>query len=167
MNTLQGAARAVPLRGRRVLVMGLGRFGGSVGVSRFLVEQGAQVTVTDQLGSSALQASIAALEGLPIRWRLGGHHEEDFTSADLIVVNPAVPAHRASTLRSCEPAPTLRTGKAGGAGLRIHEEASRFVPHPSCWSWPVTRGDAGARARRNARDNQCSAMQALLGVRLG
>ena len=34
-------------RGRRALVMGLGQFGGGLGVTKWLLERGAQVTVTD------------------------------------------------------------------------------------------------------------------------
>ncbi len=37
-----------------------------------------------------LSDSIAALAGLPITFKLGGHDLADFVSADLIVVNPAV-----------------------------------------------------------------------------
>lgn len=82
---------------KRVVVMGLGRFGGGVGVSRYLVERGAQVLVTDLLPADQLRESLAQLRGvrgLPIEYRLGEHREEDFTAADLIVVNPAVdPRH--------------------------------------------------------------------------
>jgi len=79
------------LKDKRVLVMGLGLFGGGAGVARFLVNHGAQVTVTDLKGEQDLQESLEALKGLPIRYRLGGHKEEDFKDADMIVVNPAVP----------------------------------------------------------------------------
>ena len=78
------------LRDKRVLVMGLGRFGGGVGVSRWLVKQGAQVTVTDMAKAEDLAASMAQLAGLPITYKLGGHDAADFTSADLVVTNPAV-----------------------------------------------------------------------------
>ena len=37
----------VNLKGQRVTVMGLGLFGGGVGAVRFLVREGAVVTVTD------------------------------------------------------------------------------------------------------------------------
>ncbi|MCP4421688.1 MAG: UDP-N-acetylmuramoyl-L-alanine--D-glutamate ligase [Chloroflexi bacterium] len=76
--------------GRRVLVMGLGRFGGGVGVSRFLRGCGAEVTVTDMATEEQLSGSVAALDALGIEFHLGGHIEEDFKTADLIVVNPAV-----------------------------------------------------------------------------
>lgn len=79
---------------RRVLVMGLGRFGGGLGVCRWLLAQGEQVTVTDLASAASLQATMNALtadERAAITWRLGEHVEADFAAADLVVVNPAVP----------------------------------------------------------------------------
>ncbi|MCE9591583.1 MAG: UDP-N-acetylmuramoyl-L-alanine--D-glutamate ligase [Planctomycetes bacterium] len=81
------------LRSKRVLVMGLGRFGGGVGVTRFLVARGASVTVTDLDPPDKLGKSVAQLAGLPVRFKLGGHDEADFASADVVVVNPAVNPH--------------------------------------------------------------------------
>lgn len=79
------------LKGRRVLVMGLGLFGGGGGVVRFLVREGAEVTVTDLRPKATLATSVRALDGLPVAFVLGGHKEWDFRNADLIVANPAVP----------------------------------------------------------------------------
>lgn len=80
------------LRGRRVTVMGLGRFGGGVGATRFLAQRGARVTVTDVADESALADSLREISDLRIeRLRLGGHAEEDFRNVDLVVASPAVP----------------------------------------------------------------------------
>jgi UDP-N-acetylmuramoylalanine--D-glutamate ligase len=76
--------------GRRVLVMGLGRFGGGIGVCRWLAKQGARVTVTDLAPTEALADSIAALEGDAVTLRLGGHDPADLNDCDLLVVSPAV-----------------------------------------------------------------------------
>ncbi len=76
--------------GQRVTVMGLGRFGGGVGVARYLVKQGADVLVTDLLTQDELADSLAQLEGLPIQYRLGEHNVSDFTTCDAVVANPAV-----------------------------------------------------------------------------
>lgn len=78
-------------RDKRVTVMGLGRFGGGVGVTRWLARQGAAVTVSDQAGREELVESISALDGLAVRLHLGGHDQSDMTGCDLLVVNPAVP----------------------------------------------------------------------------
>ena len=75
----------------RVTVMGLGSFGGGVGLTRYLVGQGATVTVTDLQRAEALAASMQALDGLPIRFVLGEHRERDFIDTDVVFVNPAVP----------------------------------------------------------------------------
>jgi len=76
--------------GRRVVVMGLGRFGGGIGVTRWLARQGAQVIVTDQASAADLAESVAALDGLDVSLRLGGHDDHDLQGADLLVVSPAV-----------------------------------------------------------------------------
>src|SRR5229473_3805499 len=74
----------------RATVMGLGSFGGGVGLTRYLAHQGAHVTVTDLQGAEALTASLEALRGLPIRFVLGGHQERDFRETAVMSVNPAV-----------------------------------------------------------------------------
>ena len=80
--------------GQRVTVMGLGRFGGGVGVTRFLAERGADVLVTDTLPPEELRDSVAQLAEFEkagqVRFRLGEHNVSDFTTCDLLVVNPAV-----------------------------------------------------------------------------
>lgn len=79
------------LKDKRVLVFGLGVHGGGIGVAKWLVKQGARVTVTDLKTAEQLQSSLDALRGLPIEYVLGEHREQDFLNADLIVRNPAVP----------------------------------------------------------------------------
>jgi UDP-N-acetylmuramoylalanine--D-glutamate ligase len=77
--------------GKRVTVMGLGRHGGGVAVSRWLAEAGAVVTVTDRADAAGLADSLRELDGLPIAAvHLGGHREDDFRTSEVIVVNPAV-----------------------------------------------------------------------------
>lgn len=83
------------MNGKRVTVMGLGRFGGGVGVTRWLAARGAEVLVTDASPAESLKDSLQALEDLirtdAVRTRLGEHNVSDFTSCDVLVVNPAVP----------------------------------------------------------------------------
>lgn len=80
------------LAGQRVTVMGLGTRGGGLGVARWLVEQGARVTITDLRSEADLASSIEALGGLDVRLALGGHDKRDFTpaGADMVVRNPGV-----------------------------------------------------------------------------
>ncbi len=85
----------ISLAGKRVLVVGLGRFGGGVGVTRWLVSQGAIVTVTDLAGPEDLTESVAAIADLPVTLHLGGHDENDLKAADWVIINPAV--HKSSS----------------------------------------------------------------------
>ncbi len=76
--------------GKRITIMGLGFFGGTIGLARYLVAQGAQVTVTDLKSPDDLQDSMAALDGLSVRLVLGRHEEADFTDVDMVFASPAV-----------------------------------------------------------------------------
>jgi UDP-N-acetylmuramoylalanine--D-glutamate ligase len=114
------------LRGRRAIVLGLGRHGGGVAAARWLAGQGAIVTVVDRADATELADSIAALADVDIAdWRLGRHHERDFEDAtlddtdlckvDLVVVNPAVrPGH-----------PLV--ARASARGARITSELELFL----------------------------------------
>jgi len=79
------------LAGKRITVMGLGRFGGGLGAARFFAQRGSQVTVTDLAQPDTLEQSLQDLADLPdIIFHLGRHLPDDFTAADAVVVNPAV-----------------------------------------------------------------------------
>ena len=77
--------------GKKVTVMGLGLNGGGLASARYFARHGAQVTVTDLRAQELLKDSIERLSGLPVRYVLERHEEEDFTRADLVIKNPAVP----------------------------------------------------------------------------
>jgi UDP-N-acetylmuramoylalanine--D-glutamate ligase len=83
------------LAGRRVTVMGLGRFGGGAGVTRWLVQQGADVLLTDLQTPEQLAEPLAEIADLVsrgcVKLRLGEHNVSDFTTCDLVIANPAVP----------------------------------------------------------------------------
>ena len=98
------------LAGKRVTVVGLGRFGGGVGVTRWLCRQGARVTVSDQAGAEELAESVDKLVGCDVALHLGGHEEADFLTADLLVVNPAV-AKGSPLLAAAEEAGVPRTSE--------------------------------------------------------
>ena len=78
------------LNGARVLVVGLGRFGGGVGVTKWLAMHGADVTVTDLAPPSSLAESLAAIAEVAVTLRLAGHDGVDPGRFDVVVVNPAV-----------------------------------------------------------------------------
>ena len=77
------------LKGKKVLVVGLGRSG--LAAALFLRRQGAQVTVSDVRSAESLAREIPALieEGIVVE--AGGHGLLTFRRQDLIVVSPGVP----------------------------------------------------------------------------
>ncbi|MHC4315057.1 MAG: UDP-N-acetylmuramoyl-L-alanine--D-glutamate ligase [Planctomycetota bacterium] len=78
--------------GKRVLIMGLGRFGGGVDAAKFAAKAGAKVIITDLASRRQLIDSIKQLEEFPdIEFHLGSHNAIDFEQADIIIANPAVP----------------------------------------------------------------------------
>ena len=79
------------LRGKRVLVMGLGLQGSGMAAARYAAQQGAFVRVTDMKSAQVLEPSVRALSGLPIEFVLGQHRDEDFVWADIVIRNPGVP----------------------------------------------------------------------------
>ena len=78
------------LRGKRVLVMGLGLQGSGMASARYAAQQGALVRVTDMKSAQVLEPSVRALSGLPIEFVLGQHRDEDFVWADIVIRNPGV-----------------------------------------------------------------------------
>lgn len=108
--------RRVDLRNKRVVVMGLGRFGGGIGVTRWLVGQGARVIVTDREPAETLAGSVEQLAGLPVTCHLGGHPEADLDDCDLLVVSPAVNKAASDYVQ-----------KAVARGIPISSEMNLFV----------------------------------------
>lgn len=127
---------------RRVTVMGLGRFGGGVGAVRYLVAQGAQVTVTDMLPATELAESLAQIAGLPVKLRLGEHRVEDFREADLLLVSPAVPADNRFVQA------------ARDAGVAVTTEMNLF--------WEHNRGQVAAVTGSNGKSTTTALLHAIL-----
>ena len=70
--------------------MGLGLNGGGLASARYFARHGARVTVTDLRAKELLKDSIEKLSGLPVRYVLEKHDEQDFAEADIVIKNPAV-----------------------------------------------------------------------------
>jgi UDP-N-acetylmuramoylalanine--D-glutamate ligase len=77
------------LKGKKVLVVGLGKSG--LAAALFLRHRGAQVTVSDVRSAEALAKEIPALIEAGIMVEAGGHGLLTFRRQDLIVVSPGVP----------------------------------------------------------------------------
>lgn len=72
--------------------MGLGLLGRGVGDARYLVSQGAELTVTDLKSAEDLATSVEALSGYPnVTFVLGEHRLEDFRARDFILKAAGVP----------------------------------------------------------------------------
>ncbi len=81
----------IDLKNKRVLVMGLGLHGGGLGVTRWLLKQGAQITITDLRTADVLKPTLEQIDSSQVDFVLGEHRERDFENADLIIRNPGVP----------------------------------------------------------------------------
>ncbi len=75
----------------KATVVGLAREG--LDLARYLAKHGDDVTVTDVKPAEALQAELAQLEGLPIRYALGGHPIEVLDGADVIYLSAGIKPH--------------------------------------------------------------------------
>ena len=102
------------LRGKRVLIMGLGLHGSGIASARYAAQQGAIVRVTDLRSAQVLAPSIASLAGLPIEYVLGEHRDEDFLWAEIVIRVPGVRRN----------SPYLRLARENGA--RIEQEIALF-----------------------------------------
>jgi UDP-N-acetylmuramoylalanine--D-glutamate ligase len=56
-----------------------------------LAAQGASVTVSDVKSPEELSRRIQELDGLPVRFSLGAHFQQDITNADMVFVSQGVP----------------------------------------------------------------------------
>ena len=102
------------VRGKRVVVVGAARSG--VAAARLLVRRGATVTLSD-LRPQIDDARELQREGVSLE--LGGHTPATFTTADLIVLSPGVPANQ----------PAIEAARAAGVEIMGELElASRWLP---------------------------------------
>jgi UDP-N-acetylmuramoylalanine--D-glutamate ligase len=81
-----------PFEGKKITLLGLGLLGRGVGDAEFLANCGAHLIVTDVKTDAQLAESVRRLKTSPnIEFHLGGHHEKDFTDADLVIKAAGVP----------------------------------------------------------------------------
>jgi UDP-N-acetylmuramoylalanine--D-glutamate ligase len=87
---LDNMSQVRELMGKHIVVLGLARQG--TALARFMVEQGASVTVSDVKTADQLAEAIKGLEGVPIKYALGGHPIELLDGCDLLCLSGGVPA---------------------------------------------------------------------------
>jgi UDP-N-acetylmuramoylalanine--D-glutamate ligase len=75
--------------GLNVVILGAARQG--LALARFLVRQGARVTLSDHRPAAQLEQAMKSLEDYPVRWALGGHPLEVLDGADLLCLSGGIP----------------------------------------------------------------------------
>lgn len=75
--------------GVRVVIIGAARQG--LALARYLVRQGARVTLTDQRPADQLEGARAALNGFDVTWVAGGHPLSLLEQCDLLCLSGGVP----------------------------------------------------------------------------
>lgn len=109
------------LRGKRVLVVGLGKSG--LAAALFLRRLGAEVTVSDRRSAESLAREIPALIEVGVSVETGGHGLLTFRRQDLIVVSPGVPLNTPEIVQ----AERIGTPVIGELELAAHFLKGRIV----------------------------------------
>ncbi len=79
-------------KGKKITVMGLGLLGRGIGDAEYLVECGAQLTITDLKTHEQLKESLDRLSLFgDITYVLGEHRLEDFQTCDMVLMAAGVP----------------------------------------------------------------------------
>ena len=74
--------------GKKVMIVGLSSTG--VALTKFLVELGAKVTVSDHKSPAELSQALEKIDKLDIEYDLGGHTPKLLLEQDLIILSPGV-----------------------------------------------------------------------------
>lgn len=109
---------SLDLTDRETLVVGLGASG--LAAAALCHARGARVTLNDSRDAAAFSDAALAPFGADVERVLGGHPEQTFTAAELIVLSPGVP-----------PLPALEAARAAGVPIIGELElGARFVEAP-------------------------------------
>jgi len=91
MSTQETLSRE-SFNGQKVVVFGFGVNGGGLGTVEFLLgTEVAKIVITDTKTEEQLQSTYTKLPSdSRLEWRLGGHSEQDFREADIVIKNPGI-----------------------------------------------------------------------------
>jgi UDP-N-acetylmuramoylalanine-D-glutamate ligase len=137
------AATPIPpsLDGKTVVVVGLAQTG--VAVAKFCARRGARVVVSDAKPAAQLAAPMQQLEGVPVRFELGGMDLSTYLAAELIVMSPGVPS-----------LPETRAARAQGIEVIAEIELAYRFLHPGARGADITpERSAIALRREGAAEN--------------
>ena len=113
------------LDGKTIVVVGLALTG--VAVAKFCARRGARVVVTDARPADKLASHVTALEGIDVRYELGGMVLTTFLAADLVVMSPGVPS-----------LPETRAAAAAGIPVLAEIELAYRFLHPEAQVIAIT-----------------------------
>ncbi len=104
-------------RGKKVLIVGCGVSG--VATAKFLLKQGAKVSISDTKQRTELSETLKELGDLKVEFEFGGHTEKTFMAAELIVVSPgiAMQSHTMIQLAKSRGIPTTSELEIAAGGL--------------------------------------------------
>jgi UDP-N-acetylmuramoylalanine--D-glutamate ligase len=74
---------------KRVLVIGAARQG--LALTRYLINQGAQVILNDQQTADTLADAVHSMADLPVHWALGGHPLDLLDKIDMVCASGGIP----------------------------------------------------------------------------
>ena len=115
----------IDLDGKTVVVVGLAQTG--IAVAKFCAKRGARVIVTDGKPADKLTDQIAQLDGVPVRFELGGHDLTTYLAAELVVMSPGVPS-----------LPETRAAAAAGIPVLAEIELAYRFLHPGAQLLAIT-----------------------------
>lgn len=107
------------INGKKILIVGFAKTG--VALARFLVKNGAEVTVSDHKSRAELANFLEQMDDLEVNYDLGNHTPKVFLQQDLIILSPGISPH----LKIFE--------YAKNNGVQVTGEfefASRFIKEP-------------------------------------
>ncbi len=78
-----------PVHQSKAVVLGSGKAG--ISMMRFLLDQGARVSVSDNGELGLEQDQISILQNLGVKFEAGGHSEGFVTDADFVAISPGIP----------------------------------------------------------------------------
>jgi UDP-N-acetylmuramoylalanine--D-glutamate ligase len=140
------------LKGARVVILGLGRQG--TALARWLVRQGAEVTVSDRQPAERLGRFLQALEGLPVRYVLGDHPLSLLEGCDLLCLSGGVPLD----------IPIVQ--EAVRRGIPLANDAQLFLERCRGWTAGIT-GTSGKTTTTALVGAMCQAAGTWVGGNIG
>ena len=130
------------LKGKKVMVMGLGLNDGGFGSVKYAINQEvSELIITDVKTADILKPTIDKIQALPvhnvpIRYILGEQKAEDYIQVDIIIKNPGIPNN----------SPYLEAART--AGVRITSDVELFFGHINALeNKPKVIGITGTRGK--------------------